>query len=56
MMIAIAPPQWSCFWKMNYIQLAAVLKYLANFVRLNAFRRHSREPKKSQPQRTRLKN
>ncbi len=56
MMIAIAPQEWRCFEQFNFIQLATVLKDLASFVQLKAFRRHPRGPKKPQPKRTRPKN
>ncbi len=56
MMIAIAPQEWRCFQQFNFIQLATVLRDLASFVRLKAFRTHPRGPKKPQPKRTRPKN
>ena len=56
MMIAIPPAEWLLFKKMTIIQLSEVLKYLAAFVRLRAFRRHPRGPKKVQPKRAYLKS
>ena len=37
---------------MTIVQLSTVLKHLAGHVRLRAFRRHPRGPKKAQPKRT----
>lgn len=54
--IAIPPAEWRLFKEMTIIQLSEVLKYLAAFVRLRAFRRHPRGPKKVQPKRAYLKS
>jgi len=56
MMIAIPPEEWHVFKEMTFIQLSEVLKYLAGQVKLRAFRRHPRGPKKAQPKRTAPKN
>ncbi len=56
MMIAIPQQEWHIFKDMTFIQLSEVLKYLASLVKLRAFRRHPRGPKKAQPKRTFLKN
>ena len=56
MMIAIPPTEWHIFKDMSFIQLSSVLKYLAILVKLRAFRRHPRGPKKAQPKRTSPKN
>lgn len=56
MMIAIPPQEWLFFKDMTIIQLSEVLKYLASHVKLSAFRRHPRGPKKPVPKRTRPKN
>lgn len=49
LMIAIPPEEWHVFKEMTLIQLSEVLKYLAGQVKLRAFRRHPRGPKKAQP-------
>jgi hypothetical protein len=51
MMIALPAEQWEVFRELSVSQLAAVLKELANRVRLAAFRKHPRGPKKPSPQR-----
>lgn len=56
MMIAIPPQEWQIFQDMNIIELSQVLKHLARQVRLRAFRRHPRGPKKAQPKRIFLKS
>jgi len=55
MMIAIPQQEWSIFQDMNFIQLSEVLKFLAGLVRLSAFRRHPRCPKKVKQKRNFLK-
>ncbi|WP_228059594.1 transposase [Plectonema radiosum] len=56
MMIAIPPEKWRVFQNMTFIELSQILKHLAGHVKLRAFRRHPRGPKKPQPKRTYLKN
>ncbi|MEM7580961.1 MAG: hypothetical protein AAF316_14155 [Cyanobacteria bacterium P01_A01_bin.80] len=56
MMIAIPPEKWRIFQNMTFIELSQILKHLASHVKLRAFRRHPRSPKKTQPKRTYLKN
>ncbi len=56
MMIAIPPQEWRVFQNMTFTQLSEILKHLASHVKLRAFRRHPRSPKKPQPKRTYLKN
>jgi Transposase DDE domain len=56
MMIAIPPEQWCVFQNMTFTELSQTLKHLASLVKLRAFRRHPRSPKKAQPKRTYLKN
>ena len=56
MMIALPPAEWQTFQDMTFIQLSSVLKYLASCVKLRAFRRHPRGPKKARSKRTYLKN
>lgn len=56
MMIAIPPPEWLIFKDMTIIQLSEFLKHLASHVKLSAFRRHPRGPKKPMPKRTCPKN
>ena len=46
MMIAIPPPEWQCFQDLSRPQLAELLVELARHVRLSAFRKHRRGPKK----------
>jgi IS4 transposase len=46
MMIAIPPPEWQCFQDLSRAQLAELLVELARHVRLSAFRKHRRGPKK----------
>ena len=53
MMIAIPEPHWDVFRTMTAVQLAATLLALAARVRLSAFRRHPRGPKKPVTPRTR---
>jgi len=56
MMIAIPPDEWCVFQNMTFTELSQILKHLAGQVKLKAFRRHPRSPKKAQPKRTYLKN
>ena len=56
MMIAIDDAHWVIFQQMTPIKLAKVLKELAANVRLSAFRKHPRGPKKPQPKRISSKN
>ena len=51
MMIAIPEQEWVIFSTMNVAQIAGVLLQLASNVRLRAFRKHPRGPKKPQPKR-----
>ena len=46
MMIAIPPPEWQCFQDLSRAQLAELLVELAQHIRLSAFRKHRRGPKK----------
>jgi hypothetical protein len=55
MMIAIPWPQWSIFNRMTDSELVTILKDLARKVRLSAFKKHRRGPKKKPPERQRLK-
>ncbi len=56
MMIAIDDAHWVIFQQMTPIKLAKVLKELAANVKLSAFRKHPRGPKKPQPKRKSDKN
>lgn len=56
MMIAIDYRHWVIFQQMTPIKLARVLKKLAAKVKLSAFRKHPRGPKKPQPKRISSKN
>ncbi len=56
MMIAIDDAHWLIFQQMTPTKLTKVLKELAENVRLSAFRKHPRGPKKPQPKRKRCKN
>ena len=56
MMIAIPPEEWRVFQSMTFTELSQILKHLAGQVKLRAFRRHPRDPKKPQPKRTYIKN
>ena len=56
MMIAIDYRHWVIFQQMTPIKLARVLKKLAAKVKLAAFRKHPRGPKKPQPKRISSKN
>lgn len=51
MMIALPPKEWHCFRTMTPVELAACLKELAARVKLSAFRKHPRGPKKPRTQR-----
>jgi hypothetical protein len=46
MMIAIPEPEWRVFVTMTTAELVATLRQLAQNVRLRAFRKHPRGPKK----------
>ena len=50
MMIAIPEPEWDVFYAMSTADLAAILVELAQGVRLQAFRKSPRRPKKPHPQ------
>ncbi len=50
MMIAIPEPEWDVFYAMSPADLAAILVELAQGVRLQAFRKSPRRPKKPHPQ------
>ena len=56
MMIAIDYRHWVIFQQMTPIKLAKVLKKLAAKVKLSAFRKHPRGPKKPRPKRKSCKN
>ena len=56
MMIAIDYKHWVVFQQMTPIKLANVLKKLAAKVKLSAFRKHPRGPKKPRPKRKSCKN
>jgi len=56
MMIAINYRHWAIFQQMTPIKLANVLKKLAAKVKLSAFRKHPRGPKKPRPKRKSCKN
>lgn len=51
MMIAIPDEHWIIFRHMTVSELVAVLKLLSEKVKLSAFRKHTRGPKKTQPKR-----
>jgi len=51
MMIAIPEDEWRVFSRMRPVELVATLKELAQKVRLNAYRKSSRGPKKPRPKR-----
>jgi IS4 transposase len=51
MMIALPPPEWEAFAHLPVNQMATWLIDLAQHVRLPAFRKHQRGPKKPQPKR-----
>ena len=50
MMIAIPEPEWDIFYAMDTVELAAILLDLARRVRLQAFRKSPRTPRKPSPQ------
>ena len=56
MMIAIEDNHWVIFRQITPTQLANVLKSLAANVKLSAFRKHPRGPKKPKPKRKSSKN
>jgi len=56
MMIAIDYDHWIVFQQMTPTQLVKILKALATNVRLSAFQKHPRGPKKPQPKRKSCKN
>jgi hypothetical protein len=55
MMIAIPPQEWRVFQNMTFTELSQILKCVASHVKLRAFRRHPRGPKKPQTKRTYLR-
>lgn len=56
MLIAIAPVHWTVFSELTEDAMAAVLQDLAGRVRLSAFKKHRRGPKKKPPRRCSKKN
>jgi hypothetical protein len=52
MMIAIPEPEWAIFSAMSPDELATTFHELAQRVRLKAFRKSPRGPKKPRPERT----
>ncbi len=56
MMIAIDDAHWVIFQQMTPVKLVRVLKELAENVKLSAFRKHPRGPKKPRPKRKSCKN
>lgn len=52
MMIAIPEPEWTLFSAMDLTELATIFHELAQRVRLRAFRKSPRDPKKPRPERT----
>ena len=56
MMIAIDDAHWFVFQQMTALKLSKILKELAANVRLSAFQKHPRGPKKPQPKRKSSKN
>lgn len=56
MMIAIDDAHWLIFQQMTTVNLVRVLKELAENVKLSAFRKHPRGPKKPRPKRKSCKN
>ncbi|OQY12095.1 MAG: hypothetical protein B6I30_05545 [Desulfobacteraceae bacterium 4572_187] len=56
MMIAIDDAHWCVFQQMTPVKLVRVLKELAATVKLSAFRKHPRGPKKPRPKRKSCKN
>jgi hypothetical protein len=52
MMIAIPEPEWTIFYAMDLTELATIFHELAQRVRLRAFRKSPRGPKKPRPERT----
>jgi hypothetical protein len=52
MMIAIPEPEWDIFSAMSLTELATIFHELAQRVRLKAFRKSPRGPKKPRPERT----
>lgn len=51
MMIAIPDEHWTVFQKMETSELVTALKELSENVKMSAFRKHPRVPKKPQPKR-----
>jgi hypothetical protein len=51
MMIAIPEDEWRVFSRMRPIEMVATLRELAQKVRLKAYRKSSRGPKKPRPKR-----
>jgi hypothetical protein len=56
MMIAIPPEEWRDFRAMTCSQLVKVFKELAANVKLSAYRKHKRGPKKEAPERKSIKD
>ena len=56
MMIAIDDAHWVVFRHMPEAKLSKLLKELAGNIRLSAFQKHPRGPKKPQPKRKSCKN
>jgi hypothetical protein len=51
MMIAMPDDEWIVFRNHTMTQLIAILKMLSGNIRLSAFQKHPRGPKKKQPKR-----
>lgn len=51
MMVALPPARWKCFRRMDAAQMAATLLELVDHIRLSAFQKHRRGPKKPSPKR-----
>ncbi len=56
MMIAIPMEHWTIFSALTAVEMTAVLRDLAGKVRLSAFKKHRRGPKKKPPRRSSKKN
>ena len=51
-----SPQEWCVFQNMTFTELSQILKHLAGLIKLRAFCRHPRSPKKHQLLRTYFKN
>jgi hypothetical protein len=56
MMIAVPNNEWTLFVRMTALEFVEVLKVLASKVKLSAFRKHTRGPKKPAVKRNMSKN